>query len=153
MLCKGYNEGWKRELSIVLFLGWFDSLAVLASNDLNLLSLNHLVRLHLERGVLDYERPDVVAEAVRLQVTLKGESWYEGGGVRLMVATHLKSSLGLDLLDHGVRQRLVKLRESGKSTIIADNNVGCGLADLLEDLHGQLGCDSATGDQLVQGVG
>ena len=56
-----------------LFLGWLDSLAVLASDDLNLLSLNHLVRLHLERGVLDYERPDVVTQAVRFQVTLEDQ--------------------------------------------------------------------------------
>ena len=72
MLRKGYNEGLKRKLSTVLFLGGFDSLAVLASDDLNLLGLNHLVGLHLERRVLDYERPDVVTEAVRLQVTLRG---------------------------------------------------------------------------------
>ena len=33
--------------------------------------MDHLIRLHLERRVLDYERPDVVAQAVRLEVTLK----------------------------------------------------------------------------------
>lgn len=56
-----------------LFLGRLDSLTVLASDDLNLLSLNHLVRLHLERGVLDYECPDIVTQAVRFQVTLEGQ--------------------------------------------------------------------------------
>ena len=43
-----------------LFLGGFNSLAVLASNDLNLLSLDHLAGLHLERGILDDERPDII---------------------------------------------------------------------------------------------
>ena len=55
-----------------LFLGRFNSLAVLASDDLNLLSLDHLIRLHLERRVLDYERPDVVTQAVRFKVALEG---------------------------------------------------------------------------------
>ena len=56
-----------------LLLGWLDSLAVLASDDLNLLSLDHLVRLHLERGVLDYECPDVITQAVRFKVTLQDQ--------------------------------------------------------------------------------
>ena len=56
-----------------LFLGRLDSLAVLASDDLNLLGLNHLVRLHLEGGVLDDERPDVVAQAIRFEVALNDE--------------------------------------------------------------------------------
>lgn len=60
-----------------------------------------------------------------------------------MVATDLESGLGLDLLNHGVRQRLVKLRERGESAIMSDDGV---LADLLEDLHGQLGGDGAAGD-------
>ena len=34
-----------------------------------------------------------------------------------MGVMYLESGLGLDLLDHGVGQRLVKLRERGKSTI------------------------------------
>ena len=70
-----------------------------------------------------------------------------------MVVTDLESGLGLDLLDHGVRQRLVKLRASGKSTIMGDNDGEGGVADLLEDLHGQLRRDGTAGDQLVQGVG
>jgi hypothetical protein len=94
-----------------LFLGRLDSLAVLASDDLNLLGLNHLVRLHLEGGVLDYERPDVVAKAIRFEVALNGERLARR--VKDWLSTHLESGLGLDLLDHGIRQRLVELREQG----------------------------------------
>ena len=54
-----------------LFLAWLDGLAVLASDDLNLLSLDHLVGLHLERGVLDDERPDIVTKTVSLEMALK----------------------------------------------------------------------------------
>ena len=70
MLSEGL-KGEERGGVYSLFLGWLDSLAVLASYDLNLLGMDHLIRLHLERRVLDYERPDVVAQAVRLEVTLK----------------------------------------------------------------------------------
>jgi hypothetical protein len=63
-----------------LFLGRLDSLTVLASNDLNLLCVNHLVRLHLEIGVFDYERPDIVTQAVSFQVTLKDAGWHEREG-------------------------------------------------------------------------
>ena len=55
-----------------------DGVAVLAGNDLDLRRGHHLVRLHLERRILDDERPHVVAETVRVQVTLWCESpeWY-----------------------------------------------------------------------------
>ena len=33
---------------------------------------------------------------------------------KLLVATHLESGLGLDQPDHGIRQRLVKLRGQGE---------------------------------------
>ena len=129
-----------------LFLGGLDSLAVLASNDLNLLSLNHFVRLHLERRILHYECPDVVTQAVRFQVALKGRRSVQTGRGKLMVATHLESGLGLDLLDHSVRQGLVKLQRRGVSTFFVRNDVEQELGDLLENLHGQLGCNSAAGD-------
>jgi len=83
MVCERYSEGWKSEeggwIVRFLFLGWLDSLAVLACDNLNLLSLDHLVRLHLERRVLDYERPDVVTQTVRFQMALKDErlGWIE----------------------------------------------------------------------------
>ena len=58
--------GKKRKRRIVhsLLLGWLDGLAVLASDDLNLLSLNHFVGLHLEGWIFDYECPDIVTQAV-----------------------------------------------------------------------------------------
>ena len=67
-----------------------------------------------------------------------------------LVATHLESGLGLDLLDHGIRQRLVKLQEQGEVNGCVRQNVERGLADLLKDLHGQLGRNRTAGDQLVQ---
>ena len=67
-----------------------------------------------------------------------------------LVATHLESGLGLDLLDHGIRQRLVKLQEQGEVNGCVRHNVERGLADLLKDLHGQLGRNRTAGDQLVQ---
>lgn len=63
-----------------------------------------------------------------------------------MVSTHLESGLGLDLFDHGVRQRLVKLQGQGKVNDYVWHNAEHGLADLLEDLHGQLGSNRATGN-------
>ena len=48
-----------------------------------------------------------------------------------LVATHLESGLGLDLLDHGIRQRLVKLQEQGEVNGCVRHNVERGLADLL----------------------
>lgn len=63
-----------------------------------------------------------------------------------MVATHLESGLGLDLLDHSIRQRLVKLQGQDGSTIADERDVEHGAADLLEDLHGQLGGDRTAGN-------
>jgi hypothetical protein len=65
---------------------------------------------------------------------------------RLLVATHLESGLGLDLLHHGVRQRLVELQERGEVNNCMRHDVKHGPADLLEDLHGQLGSNRATGN-------
>ena len=53
-----------------LLLPRLDGVAVLARDDLDLGRRDHLVRLHLEGGVLDDERPDVVAETVCVEVTL-----------------------------------------------------------------------------------
>jgi len=68
-----------------------------------------------------------------------------------VVTTYLESGLGLDLLNHGIRQRLVKLQ--GEVNGCVRHDVERGLADLLEDLHGQLGRNRATGNEFVQGVG
>ena len=57
-----------------LLLPCLDGVAVLARDDLDLGRRDYLVRLHLERRVLDDERPHVVTQAVRVQVTLWGES-------------------------------------------------------------------------------
>ena len=65
---------------------------------------------------------------------------------KLLVATHLKSGFGLDLLDHSIRQRLVKLRGQDGSTIVGEHDVEHGVADLLEDLHGQLGGNRTAGN-------
>lgn len=54
-----------------LFLGRLNSLTVLASNDLDLLSGNHLVRLHLERRILDDECPDIITQTIGFQMTLE----------------------------------------------------------------------------------
>ena len=70
-----------------------------------------------------------------------------------MVVTYFESGLGLDLLNHGIRQRLVKLQGQGEVNGCVWHDVERGLADLLEDLHGQLGRNRATGNELVQGVG
>lgn len=65
---------------------------------------------------------------------------------KLSVATHLESGLGLNLLDHSIRQRLVKLQGQGGSTIVGERDVERGVADLLEDLHGQLGGNRTAGN-------
>ena len=44
----------------------------LAGHNLDLLGLLLMPTLHLEINVLDYERPDLVAEAVCIEVTLAG---------------------------------------------------------------------------------
>ena len=109
-----------------LFLGRFDSLAVLASNDLDLLSRNHLVPLHLERRTLDDKCPDIVTQTVGFQMALEdGKSVWRVRG-KLMAKTHLEGRLGLDLLDHSIRQRFVKLRGRGKLRNLSNTvwNVG-----------------------------
>ena len=101
-----------------LFLGWLDSLAVLAGNDLNLLSLNHLVRLHLERGVLDYERPDIVAQAVRFQMALEDKRlvWI----VDCWSPHTLRVVLVLTCLTMVSAKDLSNYKDEGKSTIVCD---------------------------------
>ena len=46
---------------------------------------------------------------------------------RLLVATHLESGLGLDLLDHGIRQRLVELQGRGEVNNCVRHDVEMGL--------------------------
>ena len=68
-----------------LLLPSFNCVTVLACNDLDSARADHVVRLHLERWVLDDECPDVITEAVCAKVS------FECG-------------FGFDLLHHGVRQ-------------------------------------------------
>lgn len=53
-----------------LLLPSFNRISVLASNNLDPRRSDLLVRFHFKAGVLDDERPDVVAETIRVEVTL-----------------------------------------------------------------------------------
>ena len=66
--------------------------------------------------------------------------------MRFIYQTNLESRLGLDLLHHGICQRLVKLQRKGEVNGCIQREVERGLTDLLEDLHGQLGGNRATGN-------
>ena len=112
---KGEEDGW---IVHCLLLGWLDSLAVLAGDDLNLLSLNHLVRLHLERGILDYERPDVVAQAIRFQVALEGQRLVRI--VNRCLPHTLRVVLVLTCLTIVSARDLSNYKDKGKSTIACD---------------------------------
>jgi hypothetical protein len=64
--------------------------------------------------------------------------------------TCLQCRLGLDLFDHGVCKRLVKLESD---VILMTFGVGVSLEHLLQNLHRKLGRYRSTGDELVKGVG
>lgn len=64
--------------------------------------------------------------------------------------TCLQRGLCLDLLDHGVCKRLVKLE---RDVILMTFGVGVSLEHLLQNLHCKLGSNRSTGDELVKGVG
>lgn len=83
-----------------------DGVPILARNNLYAGRRHHLVGLHLERRVLDDERPHVVAEAVRMQVALSAR--HQHAATRCL-AHYLERRLGLDLLDHRVCKGFVKL--------------------------------------------
>jgi hypothetical protein len=101
----------------------------------------HLVRVvELEVDVLDDERPDVVAETVGVEVTLRACQYstfpaaaYELplSYCRMLTCAHLECKPRLDLVCEHIGDRLVEVDE---------------------DLHGQLGLDAALGDQIVQRV-
>jgi hypothetical protein len=57
----------------LLLLVAFDSLAVLASNNFDTWRADTLIGFHLERGVLDDERPDVIAEPVGVEMALESQ--------------------------------------------------------------------------------
>ena len=50
----------------------FRTVSVLAGNDLDLARGDFFVILHFELGILDHERPDVIALSIHVEVTL----WY-----------------------------------------------------------------------------
>jgi hypothetical protein len=54
----------------LLLIRGFNSISVLACDYLDSLGVDYFVRLHLKCRVLYYERPYIVAESVRVQVTL-----------------------------------------------------------------------------------
>lgn len=64
----------QRRQAADLFLARLYSIAVFACHYLDLLRGHDLVRFHLELGVLDYERPDVVAKSVGVEVALRGRT-------------------------------------------------------------------------------
>ncbi len=106
------------------------SLAI-AAHDLNLIGMNGLARvLHLERNVLDQESPDLVAEAVRIKVTLSLVRLHPLSAVSFAV-TYLECQSGPHLLCQHLRDTTVKVRQ---------------------DLHRQLRLDATLADQVVKGV-
>lgn len=56
----------QKRLQSQLLLPSLDGVSIFACNDLQSRGVDHLVGLHFERGVLDNEGPDVIAEAVRV---------------------------------------------------------------------------------------
>jgi len=74
---------------------------ILACNDLYPRRIHHLVRLHLERWILDDERPYIVTQSVGVQVTLihptQHLSLVDGR------ETHLQRCLRLHLFHHRIR--------------------------------------------------
>ena len=95
-----------------LLLASFDSVPILARNNLDPRRSDHLIRLHLERRILHDKGPHVIAQSISVQVPLE-------------------LRLGLDLLDHRVCERLVKL---------------------LQNLHRQLGRNSTARDELIERI-
>jgi hypothetical protein len=93
-----------------------------------------LVRVvKLEVDILDYERPDVVAETVGVKVTLQRQRI----SLRVLYchyapSSHLERQASLDPISQPVRNCFV---------------------EVYENLHGKLGLDSALGDQVVERVG
>lgn len=102
-----YQNG-KHIQRALLFVRCLYRLSVLARNDLDPLRNHLLVRLHLERRVLDDERPHIVAQAVRMEVTLPSHP--SAPGPPECSHTHLERRLRLDLPHHRIRKRLVELR-------------------------------------------
>jgi len=47
-----------------------NGVSILARDDLDLGRRDHFIRLHLERGILHNEGPYIVAQTVRVEVTL-----------------------------------------------------------------------------------
>lgn len=71
----GKRRHWERGGALGgLFLAIFNGLPIFAGYNLDLLGGHDFIRLHLERRVVDYECPNVVAKSIDFQTTLRGNS-------------------------------------------------------------------------------
>lgn len=119
--------GLARTLSRSLTLG----LLGVATNNLDLVGGHGLAsRVHLERHVLDEERPDFVAESVRVEAPLRCPLVKPPPG-RSSYLTHLELESRLDVLLERFRDGLVKVAQ---------------------DLHGELRVDALVADEVVERV-
>ena len=87
--------------------------------------------VELEVDILNNERPDFVTESVCVKMALKRGQVSILGSLGGIATTHFECQSSLDLVCQNFCDRLV---------------------EICEDLHGELGLDSAFGDETIQSV-
>jgi hypothetical protein len=102
-----------------------------AADNLNTVGVDLVRVVELEVYVFDDECPDIVAEAVGIEMSLRARKLATQAAAICATATHLERQPRLDLIRQYVRYRFVEVREN---------------------LHRKLGLDSALGDEVVQRV-
>ncbi len=100
-----------------------------AADDLDLVSLYGALVVQFEVDVLDQERPNFIAEAVGIQMTLELPKDQLNVHGTLSQRLYLEREPGFDLLSQDVRHNLVKV---------------------LKDLHRQLRLDTTQVDQFIK---